>query len=38
MKRFAQNLKARNGRGERVEEDLKVAKWNEAKLDWCKYE
>ena len=38
MKRFAQNLKARNGRGECVEEDLTVAKWIEAKIDWCKYE
>ena len=38
VKRFIRNLKARVGSGECLEEELTVAKLNEAKLDWCKYE
>lgn len=38
MRRFAQNLKARRGHGDCLEENLTVAEMNEAKLDWCKYE
>ena len=38
MKRFAQNLKESVGLGKCLEEDLTVAKLNEAKLDWCKYD
>ena len=38
VKRFSQNLKARRGRGDCLEENLTLAEMNEAKLDWCKYE
>ena len=38
MRRFAQNLKARRGGGDCLEENLTFAEMNEAKLDWCKYE
>ena len=38
VKIFVRNLKVRVGRGERLEEYLTVAKLNEAKLGWCKYE
>ena len=37
VKRFVRNLKARDGRGECLKEDLTVAKLNEAELDWCKH-
>ena len=38
VKRFVRNLKGRVGCDECLEEELTVAKLNEAKLDWCKYE